>query len=86
MRIRLKSVIAVVAAGAAAGALAVAQTAAADNSEFATNLNTLASKCEKQGNVEINDSLPRANTAPQWSAQGGQSGGPYGGTSGGGPR
>jgi hypothetical protein len=36
--------------------------------------------------VEINDSLSRANTSPQWSSFGGQSGGPYGGSLGGGSR
>lgn len=67
-------------------ALAAAPLAAADNSEFCTALNTGNTKCEKQGNVEVNDSLARANTLPQWASAGGQSGGPYDGTLGGGPR
>jgi hypothetical protein len=71
--------------GVAAVAVAGAPTAAADN-EFCTNLTTSATKCEKPGDVEINDSFSRANTLPQWSSDGQQSGGPYGGALGGGSR
>jgi hypothetical protein len=66
--------------------LATAPSAAADNSEFCTTLNTGSTKCERQGDVEINDSLTRADTMPQWSSAGQQSGGPFGGVFGGGSR
>ena len=66
--------------------IATAPIATADNSEFCTTVNTSATKCERQGNVEVNDSLSRANAMPQWSSAGQQSGGPYGGTFGGGSR
>ena len=81
MGIRSSLVIAVLVA-----ALAAAPRAAADNSEFCTTLSTSSSKCQRQGDVEVNDSLTRANTLPQWSSAGQQSGGPYGGTFGGGSR
>jgi hypothetical protein len=74
------------AAAMAALALAAAPTAAADNSEYCTNLNTASTKCERPGNVEVNNSLTRAYTSSQWATQGGQSGGPFGGTQGGGTR
>jgi hypothetical protein len=84
-RHRLKWLVPVLAAGTAAVAVSVAPTAGAD-SEFCTNLSTSATKCEKPGNVEVNDSFARSNTLPQWASQGQQSGGPYGGTLGGGSR
>jgi hypothetical protein len=71
---------------AAALAIAAAPTAAAQQSQTCTNQSTSATICGSPGNVEINDSLSRANTSPQWSSFGGQSGGPYGGTLGGGSR
>jgi hypothetical protein len=70
----------------AVAALAAAPSAAADNSEFCSTLNTSATKCQRQGDVEVDDSLARSNTLPQWSGIGQQSGGPYGGTFGGGSR
>jgi hypothetical protein len=70
----------------AVAALLAAPSAAADNSEFCTTLTTSATKCQRQGDVEVNDSLARSNTLPQWSSAGQQSGGPYGGTLGGGSR
>lgn len=85
MRIGLEYITPVLAAAAAALAIGAAPPAAAD-SEFCTNLNTGATKCEKQGDVEINDGLSRANVMSQWAEQGGESGGPYDGTLGGGPR
>ena len=74
------------AAGAVALAIGAAPTATADIGEFCTNINTGNTKCERPGNVEINGSLTRADTIPMWSVQGGASGGPYGGTLGGGNR
>ena len=74
------------AAGAVALAIGAAPTATADIGEFCTNLTTSATKCERPGNAEVNGSLTRANTIPMWSVQGGASGGPYGGTLGGGNR
>jgi hypothetical protein len=71
---------------AAALAIAAAPAAAAQQSQTCTNTSTSATICGSPGNVEINDSLSRANTSPQWSSFGGQSGGPYGGTLGGGSR
>jgi hypothetical protein len=86
VRKRLQFVMAVVvASGAVVVPVAAAPTGAAD-SEVCTNLSTGTTKCEKAGDVEINDGFSRANTSPQWAAQGGQSGGPYGGTLGGGSR
>lgn len=85
MRIKPKVVIPVLAAGAVAVGVGAASTAAAD-SEFCTTLSTGATKCEKQGDVEVNDSLPRSSTSSQWASQGQQSGGPYGGAFGGGSR
>jgi hypothetical protein len=85
VRIKPKFVIPVLAAGAVAVGVAAAPTAAAD-SEFCTSLSTGATKCQKPGDVEINDSLPRSSTSSQWASQGQQSGGPYGGAFGGGSR
>jgi hypothetical protein len=48
-----------------------------------TSLSTSSTKCSSPGNVEVNDSLPYANTLPLWTYIGGQSGGPYGGPGGG---
>jgi hypothetical protein len=79
----------VVAALAAAIGLAVAgsPTAAGQPSqETCTSLNTSSTKCQSPGNAEINDSLTRAYVSPQWSSFGQQSGGPYGGSLGGGSR
>jgi hypothetical protein len=81
-----RSLLALVAVGAVAAGIAAAPPAEADNSESCTSLNTGNTKCEKQGDVEINDSLARASTSAQWATQGGMSGGPFGGTLGGGPR
>jgi hypothetical protein len=85
MRIGLKQITPVLAAGAVAAGIAGAPVAAAD-SELCTNLNTAATKCEKQGDVEVNDSLSHANTMAPWSTIGGYTGGPYFGTLGGGNR
>jgi hypothetical protein len=83
---KMKCVLPVFAAGAFAAGIAAAAPAAADNSEFCTSLTTSATKCEKQGNVEVNDSLARTNTLPIWQAEAGATGGPYLGSFGGGPR
>ena len=72
--------------GVPAVVIATAPIATADNSEFCTTVSTSATKCERQGDAEVNDSLARSNTLPQWSSSGQQSGGPYGGTLGGGSR
>jgi hypothetical protein len=85
MGINLKCVMPLLAASAVAASICVAPIAAAD-SEICTNLSTSSTKCEKQGNVEVNDSLARANTLSIWVGSGGATGGPYGGTLGGGPR
>jgi uncharacterized protein YggE len=71
---------------AAVLAIAAAPTAAAQLSDTCINVSTSSTICESPGNSEVNDSLSRANTTPQWSSFGGQSGGPYGGTLGGGSR
>jgi hypothetical protein len=86
VRIELKFAMPVLAAGVVAAGIAAASPAAADNSEFCTATSTSSTKCVRQGNAEINDSLARTNTLPLWVTQGGASGGPYGGTLGGGPR
>jgi hypothetical protein len=86
VRIQPKYVAHALLAGAIAAAMSVTPLAAADNSEFCTSLNTGATKCQKQGDVEVNDSLTRAATLPMWASIGQQSGGPYGGTFGGGSR
>ena len=86
MPIRLRYVIPVLAATAVAAGMAGAPLAAADIGEFCTNINTGNTKCERPGNVEVNNSLTRANTTSMWAGQGGASGGPYGGTLGGGNR
>jgi hypothetical protein len=85
-RLIAASVMSVTAVVTATAPIATAPIAAADNSEFCTTVSTSATKCERQGNVEVNDSLSRANAMPQWAAAGQQSGGPYGGTFGGGSR
>jgi hypothetical protein len=86
MRIGLKHIAPVLAAGAVAVGIVCAPAAGADNSEICTELNTGATKCEKQGNVEVNDSLSHANTTAPFAAAGGTTGGPYYGTLGGGNR
>jgi hypothetical protein len=86
MRIGLKLITPVLAVGAVAAGIAGAPMAAADNSEICTNLNTGATKCARQGNVEVNDSLSHANTLVPWATQGLYTGGPYYGTLGGGNR
>ena len=84
MRIRVKYLTPVLAAGAAAVAIAAAPTALADSSQqTCTSLSTSSTKCQSPGDAEINDSLPYANVLPQWSEFGQQSGGPYGGAGGG---
>jgi hypothetical protein len=83
--ITLKAVMPVLAAGALATGIAAAAPAAADT-EFCTNLTTSSTKCEKQGDVEVNDSLSHANTLPVWTVMANSTGGPYLGTLGGGPR
>jgi hypothetical protein len=70
----------------AALTIAAAPIAAAQPSETCTVLTTSSTRCESPGNAEVNDSLTRANTLPQWSSFGEQSGGPFGGTLGGGSR
>ena len=86
MRVKLGSIRPALVVGAVTLGIGAAPTAAADNSEFCTNLNTGATKCEKQGNVEVNDSLSHANTMAPWATQGLFTGGPYLGTLGGGNR
>jgi hypothetical protein len=86
VRITLGCVISALAACAVALGIGAAPTAAADNGEFCTTLTTSSTKCEKQGNVEVNDSLARTNSLPIWVASNGATGGPYLGTLGGGPR
>jgi hypothetical protein len=83
VRIRLKYVTPVLAAAAAAAAIAAAPTAIADSQQTCTNLSTSSTKCSSPGNVDVNDTLPYANTLPMWTYIGGQSGGPYGGPGGG---
>jgi hypothetical protein len=85
MRVNVKLTLPLLLVGAVVAGLAAASPATAD-SEFCTNLNTGNTKCEKQGDAEINDSMTRAGTTSQWSSFGGASGGPYGGTLGGGNR
>jgi hypothetical protein len=68
------------------GAVAAAPTAAAAPTETCTGLNTGSTLCQSPGNAEVNDTLPFASVLPQWSDFGGQSGGPYGGSFGGGSR
>ena len=85
MGIRIKAVIPLLAAGAVAAGIAAAAPAAAD-SEYCTSLSTSSTKCEKQGDVEVNDSLAHSNTLPIWTVMAGATGGPYLGSFGGGPR
>ena len=86
MRILLKYFTTPLVMGAVAVAIAAAPTAAAAATETCTGLNTGSTICESPGNAEVNDTLPFASVLPQWSDFGGQSGGPYGGSFGGGPR
>jgi hypothetical protein len=86
MPIKLRYVIPMLAATAVAAGMACAPSAAADIGEVCTPVNTGNTKCERPGNAEINNSLTRANTSSMWAGQGGSSGGPYGGTLGGGNR
>lgn len=86
MRTSLQRLIAASAMSVPAVVIATAPIAAADNSEFCTTVSSSATKCQRQGDVEVNDSLARSNTLPQWSSAGQQSGGPYGGAFGGGSR
>jgi hypothetical protein len=86
MWIGTKHIAPVLAAGAVAVAIAAAPTAAAAPTETCTGLNTGSTICESPGNAEVNDTLPFASVLPQWSDFGGQSGGPYGGSFGGGSR
>lgn len=86
MRIRLKCIAPALLTGAVAVAIAAAPTAAAATAETCTSLNTGSTICESPGNAEVNDSQSRAATLPQWSSFGQQSGGPYGGSFGGGSR
>ena len=85
MRIGLKQITPVLTASALAACIGGAPAATADP-EFCTNLNTASTKCEKQGDVEVNDSLSHANTTAPWAGQGLYTGGPYFGTLGGGSR
>jgi hypothetical protein len=82
MKVRLRALPLIIAAAAAAVAMAGAPTATAKPT--CTQLNSLSTRCESPGNVEINDTLPVANVLPMWSVMGQQSGGPYG-NGGGGP-
>jgi len=66
--------------------IAAAPTAAAQPSQTCTDLTTSSTICESPGNAEVDDSLTRADTSPQWSSFGEQSGGPFGGSLGGGSR
>ena len=84
MRIRPKYFTPALAAGALAVAIAAAPMSAAQ--ETCTSLNTGSTICETPGDAEVNDSLSRAAALPQWSSFGGQSGGPFGGSMGGGSR
>ncbi len=86
MRIKLNRVIPMFAAATVALGIGVAAPAAADVGEFCTNLTTSTTKCERPGNAEVNASLSRANVMSMWANQGGLTGGPYGGTLGGGNR
>jgi hypothetical protein len=83
---KAKCAVPMLVAGALAVGIIAAPVAVADNSELCTDLTTSSTKCEKQGNVEVNDSLSHANTLPTWNTEGLASGGPYLGTLGGGPR
>lgn len=82
---RFTQIVVMLTAGAVAACICAAPSAA-DNSEYCFGLNTLATKCQKQGNVEINDSLSHANVLGTWATNGLATGGPYYGTSGGGNR
>lgn len=87
MRILLRYVTTPLVAGAVAVAVTLAPTAAAaPTQETCTGLNTGSTLCQSPGDAEVNDTLPWASVLPQWSDFGGQSGGPYGGSMGGGSR
>jgi hypothetical protein len=86
MRIRLKYITPALVTGAVAVAIAAAPTATAAPTETCASVNTGSTICQSPGDAEVNDSLARAATLPQWSSIGGQSGGPYGGSLGGGSR
>jgi hypothetical protein len=83
MEVPLRSLPLIVAAGAAAAAAAIAGAPTAAGKPTCTQLNSVSTRCESSGNVEINDTLPVANVLPQWSLFGQQSGGPYGNPGGG---
>jgi hypothetical protein len=85
MQVKGKRGLLAVAVGAVVAGLVAAPPAAAD-SEFCTGLTTIATKCEKQGDVEINDSLSHANSLPTFQIAGGSDYGPYVGANGGGAR
>jgi hypothetical protein len=86
MSMKRRYVIPMVAATAVAVGMAGAPLAVAEVGEVCTDINTGNTKCERPGNVEVNSSLTRASTSSMWAGQGGASGGPYGGTLGGGNR
>ncbi|MCW2654046.1 MAG: hypothetical protein QOE41_1687 [Mycobacterium sp.] len=86
MRIGLKYITPALVTGAVSVAIAAAPTAAAAPADTCTSLNTGSTICQSPGDAEVNDSQARAATLPQWSSIGGQSGGPYGGSFGGGSR
>ena len=75
-----------VSAAVATLTMAAAPMAAAQPSQTCTDLNTSSTICESPGNAEVDDSLTRADTSPQWSSFGEQSGGPFGGSRGAGSR
>lgn len=68
MRIGLKYITPVLAAGAAAIAIAGAPTAAAASQQSCVVLGT-STKCQKPGEVEINSSIPAPNPGP-WAVYG----------------
>jgi hypothetical protein len=68
MRIGLKYITPVLAAGAAAVAIAAAPTAAAGPQPSCVTSGT-ATKCQTPGNVEINSSIPAPNPGP-WAVYG----------------
>ena len=86
MFIYVKRAITCLAVGAFAAGLVAAPPAAADVGEVCSGVSTIATKCERPGNAEINASLSRANSLPLFSIAGGGSYGPYGGANGGGAR
>jgi hypothetical protein len=68
MRTGLKFITPVLAASAAAVAIAAAPIAVADNPQQCVTKGT-ATKCQNQGNVEINSSIPAPNPGP-WAVYG----------------